>query len=615
MSFYNIKLFDTNKIILSGSYSMADLLELKEKYINLIIIVWHKCHGILSTGFYDDILEFRILRESWNIMYIYTTDDNIEQLDMNSYNIIINGLVDDNHKNIIKRKNLNLIVAGDEELMNNIDNLDSANIKLINFMRTRNVNGKYSIYDKSIYLGPSFGTLQELEKKNYNEKKTFDITFIGNINGSRLDRVKMRDIYLKKYPNNFFFMQTPYFYDGMTRDEYLNIFLKSKIIISPCGACNVDCFRNYEALECMCIPVSRNIINDVNIKNKNKHNYWKENMYDLNLCFTVNDWNDTGPIDRLLNDELYYYKTFNSLYSNWCKYKILTHNKMFTNLNFSNRSDSIDTIYSKLSIVITSSIIPDHPDTSTIEKVLDSLQNYDELSRCNIFILCDGLSEKFKENQELKYEKYKYNLILLTKKYKNRIIPIFYDEHLHQAGCVKDGLKYIRTPLVLLMEHDCMLIRQIDVKSIVSTMLKREKECNIKQVNLYISGSVYVNEKISPSFGINGELLIDKDPFYIDNVPLIRTKLYSVRPHFVFTDHLRYIVSNLSREYIEDKTYGSVIKDFNKNHDEALRRWGIFIYHPLYPGDFGYPGEGLYKNSDIRRHEHLDGRKHFDKEY
>lgn len=79
------------------------------------------------------------------------------------------------------------------------------------------------------------------------------------------------------------------FQAGFSPKEYAEILSQSKIVLSPCGFFNTECFRFYEALRQGCIVVTEKLP--------------QTDYYDPNYYIEVKDWKDiTNIVTQLLKD-------------------------------------------------------------------------------------------------------------------------------------------------------------------------------------------------------------------------------------------------------------------------------------------------------------------------
>ena len=164
------------------------------------------------------------------------------------------------------------------------------------------------------------------------------------------------------------------------------------------------------------------------------------------------------------------------------------------------------------------------------------------------------------------------------------------DEHIHQANCIKEAIKYVKTKNILIIEHDCMLENYIDIRGIVNLITKYPHK--YKHILLYHEKNIY------DEFGNLYSSITNPNRQYVENVPLIMTKVWSIRPHFAPTQYYRdfilKFVSSKARVYLEDLIFS--IASYRYQLDpNSHNEFGTYIYAP--------------ESGCMRCHQHLDGRR------
>ena len=130
-----------------------------------------------------------------------------------------------------------------------------------------------------------------------------------------------------------------------------------------------------------------------------------------------------------------------------------------------------------LTVILTTSPIKSHPSTEIIDKTIKSFDYINGLNSCKKFIICDGYA--IIENNRYKSGKiteecashYKEYINSITNKFCNTTI-IKRDKRYGFAENVKYALNnLVKTEFVIVIQHDQIFLRSIDLKSVIFTML------------------------------------------------------------------------------------------------------------------------------------------------
>lgn len=100
-----------------------------------------------------------------------------------------------------------------------------------------------------------------------------------------------------------------------------------------------------------------------------------------------------------------------------------------------------------VTVLVSTSPIKSHPDTSIIEKTVESIRK--KLPENEIFIMIDGIrneQEYLREN----YQEYIRRLLWLCNHKWSNVLPIVFPEFRHQQGITKETIKMVNTPTILL---------------------------------------------------------------------------------------------------------------------------------------------------------------------
>lgn len=337
-------------------------------------------------------------------------------------------------------------------------------------------------------------------------------------------------------------IKTGGFTQGLEHDLYYKLTASAKIILCPCGAQAPDSFRFYEALESGCIPIADN-------KSTNGDyppGYWKY-LFREDVPFpTIDDWRQLGP--ALVEAMKDWRGLANRIGSWWLQYKRKLVYQLEADLNTLRESvPEAKSVKDKITVLISSSPIPSHPSPRVIAETINSVRVY--LPECEIIIMQDGVRPEQEHLREV-YDKYKAELLFNCRHVYHNVVPIFYEEFLHQAEMTRRTLDHIKTPLLLFMEHDTPLCED----------RKIEWDAIVKAIESGYTDSVrfhhHNTEFLHPE---HMDLAIDKCRQDVCGTQLVRTRQYSQRPHVATVDLYRRMLSTFSencRTFIEDHVYG-----------------------------------------------------------
>lgn len=221
----------------------------------------------------------------------------------------------------------------------------------------------------------------------------------------------------------------------------------------------------------------------------------------------------------------------------------------------------------KLTVLIPTSPIPAHPDTSILDETIFNTRQY---TKDLIVILFDGVHSSISHRTE-NYQQYKTTVVenIAAGKYGDCVYFDF-EHHTHQAEMTRFALKKIvRTPLVMFVEHDTSPIGDIPFSKICE-LVRKSREIHYVRFNIF--HTILDEHKY---------LMLDKSPKLFNNIPLIRTIQYSARPHVAKANWYRDLLFNYfpkhSKEMIEDRLHGIVIDKYN---DLGYDTFGLAIYTP-----------------------------------
>jgi hypothetical protein len=223
-----------------------------------------------------------------------------------------------------------------------------------------------------------------------------------------------------------------------------------------------------------------------------------------------------------------------------------------------------------ITIVIPTSVIPSHPSVDIIEETISTIRVH--LPDNEIIIQVDGLRDERLDWKD-RYDEYKSRLLWKCLHEWKNVLPVIFDEHLHQTDMMRQTIDLIRTPAILYVEADTPLTPDLSIDWQSCLDMIYSKKANTIRFHF---------EAIIPEphkhlmFGV-------EDGF-------MKTLQWSQRPHLSTVPYYRdTVLKNVpSKTFIEDVFHGYV-QDHDWEHSK------IWIY---------YPDNG----NNIKRSYHLDGR-------
>lgn len=222
-----------------------------------------------------------------------------------------------------------------------------------------------------------------------------------------------------------------------------------------------------------------------------------------------------------------------------------------------------------VTIIIPTSVLPTHPDTSIIDETIYSIRSH--FPNNEIILQMDGLREERLGRKDA-YDEYKNRVLWKCMHEWKNVLPIIFDKYSHQTTMMKKTIDIINTAAMLYVEGDAPITPdfEIDWQKCLD-MLEYNKANTIR----FHFETVIPDEHNYLMLGL-------EDGF-------MKTTQWSQRPHLSTVKYYRDIVLPFSEEntFIEDRFHGKV-------QDDGWNIHKLWIYHP----------EG-----SIKRSYHLDGRQ------
>lgn len=369
-------------------------------------------------------------------------------------------------------------------------------------------------------------------------------------------------------------VETPGFTEGLPHDEYAAGLAHARVVPCPSGPQTVDTFRVAEALEAGCIPVV-----DQATPTENQWWYWPLVLSDPPFP-QIADWSTFPQV--LAEVEARWPANANRVSAWWQAYKRELAGRV---------SDTVRGLSGVMpepgdvTVLIPTSPIAAHPDTSLIETTVGSIRHW--LPDAEIVVMCDGVRPE-QEHYRQSYEQYLNRLVWLCGTRWDRVLPVVHDEHLHQVGMTRRALDLVRTPLVLFAEHDCPLVTDwpIDFPALIAACRSGEADL----IRLHHEALVLPDHE---------HLMLDREPQDVHGAPLLRTVQWSQRPHLANTGFYRRILA----EEFADGYVGMVEDAMHGVVESAWRDFGLAGWHRYRLWMYSPPG-----GDNIKRSYTLDGR-------
>lgn len=224
-----------------------------------------------------------------------------------------------------------------------------------------------------------------------------------------------------------------------------------------------------------------------------------------------------------------------------------------------------------VTILVSTSPVPSHPDTALLDETIARLRAYPELADCPLILMADGVRPEQQQRQPA-YDQFKARI---AQRIASGQLPHFTlleaAEHQHQANMTMQALEQVRTPFIFFCEHDTYPVGDVPMAGIVEAMRAYPEQ--LKHVRLHIFERMIAEHDY---------LMFDKQPIRIGGLPLVRTKQWSQRPHFAGADYYRSFLSQYFQKhpktFIEDPLYGIILEDYEKG--APVEKWGMAIYAP-----------------------------------
>lgn len=229
------------------------------------------------------------------------------------------------------------------------------------------------------------------------------------------------------------------------------------------------------------------------------------------------------------------------------------------------------TLKDLVTILVSTSPVPSHPDTALLDETIARLRAYPELADCQLILMADGVRAE-QQHRKLAYDEFKGRVRgRINSSQLPHVILLESTTHEHQANMTMLALEKVKTPFIFFCEHDTYPVGDVPMAGIVEAMQAHPDR--LKHVRLHIF------ERMLPE---HDYLMFDKAPIRIGGLPLVRTKQWSQRPHFASSEYYRWFLRTYFKKhpktFIEDPLYGIILEDYEKG--AVVEKWGMAIYAP-----------------------------------
>lgn len=450
-----------------------------------------------------------------------------------------------------KIKKVVLFLMGDEEASFDVSLIKHGDISIWVQNPHRGVHDQYN------KIGTGYPPQSSSILPTVSHKKINTIFFSGQVTHQRREELKrVLDGMSKGVEAHY----SEGFTQGLDHETYYKGMANAFIAPAPSGAVIPDSFRLFEALQSMAIPVADEKCANGEVMS----GYW-DWMFGEAVPFpTVVDW------DRLtsLSDELIanYPSNIHQITSWWLRWKYNFRHKV---------REQLDIKPENITVVIPTSVLPSHPDTSIIEETIASIRHH--LPTSEIILQVDGLRDE-QQDRKKDYNRYKIEIIWKSLHYWKNVTPVIFDTLHHQTDMIKATIDMIKTPLLLYVEGDCPLV--IDEKIEWDLCIEKLLNGDAYTIRFHHEGAI-PKEHDSLMIGVDGKFT--------------KTIQWSQRPMLSTTRYYKDVIIPTLPEktFIEDSFHGVVQQDWYSDGMQGWFRHRLWIYTP---------------KGNIKRSYTLDGR-------
>lgn len=367
-------------------------------------------------------------------------------------------------------------------------------------------------------------------------------------------------------------VETEGFTEGIPHDEYLEAMARARVAPCPSGPASPDSFRLYEALEAGTVPITE------------RHAAYWDAVLPGAPWPMLERWESTcTTIPPLLTE---WSARAADVSAWWIAYKRGLAYELHDQLrDWVGDDGSIPRAKDEITVIVPTSPVPSHPDTAIIEQTVESIRAH--LPDCEIIVACDGVRSE-QENRAYDYAEYLRRLTVLCLRRWSNVWPVILPKFGHQANATRAVLPFVRTPLILFVEHDTPLTGPelpIDWEGLGFCL----HQGDVDVIRLHHETAIGEYHR---------DLMLGEPLDMPSFVRLQRTRQWSQRPHLstvaFYTRILDAYFGTDGRSMIEDVMHGVVADYVDRFGMEGWDQFKVAIYLP--DGD------------NIQRSTHSDGR-------
>ena len=200
-----------------------------------------------------------------------------------------------------------------------------------------------------------------------------------------------------------------------------------------------------------------------------------------------------------------------------------------------------------LTVLITTSPIPSAPSTALLETLLCSLDQVAALRTCPVIVVFDGIGAVIEHDAPPNYKRsrihaeharaygeYKQNARALLAAQRRHIRTLELTTWHGCALATRAALEQVQTPLVMLLQHDQVLLRDFDAQGLLDAMCAHP--AMLRYVALPSRTTLRYAERVRERFGL--EL---PEPRVLPELgtPLLPLLMWFDKPHLTWAAHLR----------------------------------------------------------------------------
>ena len=340
---------------------------------------------------------------------------------------------------------------------------------------------------------------------------------------------------------------------------YMDAMSLAKVVICRPGMCTPETSRVYEALEAGCIPIVPDAPAGEGWKVRyDWSHYWEYVLGEEPPFPVVNPEQLADMLKSVLADWSEMSKRVREW---WARYKRrlgleLNHEigilRSAAKRNIVANAIACGVRTHNTTILVISSVIAQHPSLDILEETLASVRFH--FPEASIIVLLDGLRKEQMELHE-RYREYRRRVAWHCDNDWSNTTCLPFSQHMHQSGMVREALSLVKTPTMLLIEHDTPLRIQPIPWRDLAILLQSGAINSIRFAPDAETSREYAAQPYHQHH------MLDKEPILIDGRgPVIRTTQWSARPNLAATEFYRRVMredfSPDSKAFIEIRMAG-----------------------------------------------------------